>query len=165
MSIIVRDCRDADLPAILDIHNDAILHTTAIWTYAPADLANRRALLADRRARGFPYLVAEDAGTIVGYASFGAFRPFDGYHRTVEHSVYVHRERRGQGIAGLLMPPLIASAERLGMHVMIGAIEASNAASIRLHEKLGFAETGRLREVGFKFDRYLDLVLMQKMLG
>jgi L-amino acid N-acyltransferase YncA len=165
MGIIVRDCTEADLPAILAIHNDAILNTTAIWTYAPADLANRRALLAERRAKGFAFLVAADAEAIVGYASFGPFRPYEGYNRTVEHSVYVHKERRGQGIAGLLMPPLIAAATQLGMHAMIGAIEATNVASIRLHEKLGFAAAGRLPEVGYKFGRYLDLVLMQRMLG
>jgi phosphinothricin acetyltransferase len=165
MSLIVRDCEEADIPAVLAIHNDAVLHTTAIWSYVPVDVDNRLALLRDRRAKGYAFFVVEDAGDIAGYAYFGDFRPHDGYHRTVEHSVYVDKGRRGQGIATLLLPPLIAAAQAIGKHAMIGAVEANNAASIRLHEKFGFVEAGRLREVGYKFDRYLDLLLLQKTLG
>ncbi|MBV8567461.1 MAG: N-acetyltransferase [Methylobacteriaceae bacterium] len=164
MTIVVRDCAETDLPAILDIHNDAVRQSTAIWTYGEADLANRLTLLAERRAKNYPYIVAEEAGAVVGYAYFSDFRSGEGYHRTVEHSVYVRQDRRGRGIAKLLLPRLIAAGKELGKHVMIGGIEATNAASIRLHQTFGFVETGRLREVGFKFDRYLDLVFMQKIL-
>ena len=162
--IVVRDAADADIAGILAIYNEAVANTTAIWNEAPADLASRRALVADRRAKNFPFLVADDAGEVVGYASFGDFRPFDGYRHTVEHSVYVRRDRRGQGIGRTLMVPLIASARTLGKHVMVGGIEAGNGPSIRLHESLGFTIVGRLPEVGFKFGRWLDLVFMQKTL-
>src|ERR1700676_336634 len=87
MSLIVRDCTLADLPAILEIHNDAVLHTTSIWNYAPVDVENRAALLRDRRAKNYAFLVAEAEGEIAGYASFGDFRPHDGYYRTGEHSI------------------------------------------------------------------------------
>ncbi len=162
--IAVRDAADADMAGILAIYNEAVANTTAIWNEAPADLDNRRALVADRRARGFPFLVAADAGEVVGYASFGDFRPFDGYRHTVEHSVYVRHDRRGQGVGRTLMPPLIEAARALRKHVMVGGIEAGNGASIRLHESLGFVVVGRLPEVGFKFGRWLDLLFMQKLL-
>jgi L-amino acid N-acyltransferase YncA len=165
MTVSVRDCAEPDLPEVLAIHNDAILTTTANWNYAPVDLDNRRAFLAERRAKGLPFLVAQEAGAVVGYASFGSFRSADGYHRTVEHSVYVRKDRRGRGVGGLLMAPLIAAARHLGMHAMVGGVDAANSASIRLHERFGFIEAGRLREVGYKFERYLDLVFMQKILA
>jgi L-amino acid N-acyltransferase YncA len=164
MSPIVRAAAETDLGAILAIHNDAILSTTAIWYEKEADLESRRVLLADRRARDYPFLVADDGGEIVGYASFGDFRPADGYRHTVEHSIYVRRDRYRRGIGRLLMPPLMDAARVLGKHVMVGGIEASNEASLRLHARLGFVEVARMPEVGTKFGRWLDLVLMQKML-
>jgi L-amino acid N-acyltransferase YncA len=162
--IAVRDAADADLAAILAIYNDAVVNTTAIWNETLGDLEGRATVLADRRARDFPFLVADEGGEVVGYASFGDFRPFEGYRHTVEHSVYVRHDRRGQGVGRTLMPPLIERAQALGKHVMVGGIEAGNVASIRLHESLGFVVVGRLPEVGFKFGRWLDLLFMQKML-
>lgn len=164
MSLTIRDAADADLPAILAIHNDAVLHGTALWTIEPSDLAGRRAVLADRRARGFPFLVCTIEGAVAGYGSFGEFRPHDGYVRTVEHSIYVDPEFRRRGIATALLLRLIEAARGLGKHVMIGAITADNDASIALHARHGFIETGRLPELGFKFGRALDLVFMQRML-
>ena len=114
MGIDIRDATEADLPAILAIHNDAIATSTAIFSFHPVDLANRRAFLAERRARGFPFLVAAEAEVVLGYASFGDFRPHDGYFKTVEHSIYVGREHRRRGVAALLLPPLMASAKALG---------------------------------------------------
>lgn len=164
MDVTIRDATEADLPAILDIHNDAVRTTTAIWSSTPVDLANRRAVMLDRRARGFPYLVAERAGTVAGYASFGDFRPFEGYLRTVEHLIYVHADQQRRGIASRLLERLITLAQEGGKHVMIGGIAADNTASLALHLRHGFVETGRLPAVGYKFGRYLDLVLMQRML-
>lgn len=164
MSLTIRDAADADLTAILAIHNDAVLHGTALWTIKPSDLAGRRAVLADRRARGFPFLVCTIEGAVAGYGSFGEFRPHDGYVRTVEHSIYVDPEFRRQGIATALLLRLIEAARGLGKHVIIGAITADNDASIALHARHGFVETGRLPELGFKFGRALDLVFMQRML-
>ena len=165
MEVLIRDVRDDDLPAILAIHNDAILTGTAIWSTRPVDLANRQAYIAERQAKGYPFLVAEAEGAVAGYASFGDFRPFDGYVRTVEHSVYVAPAFQRRGIASDLLVRLIEAAQALGKHVMVGGIAADNSGSIALHQRHGFVETGRLPQVGFKFGRALDLVFMQRMLG
>jgi L-amino acid N-acyltransferase YncA len=161
----VRDATESDLPAILDIYNDAVLNTLAIWNENPVDLANRRQWMKDRQGNGYPILVATRDSEILGYASFGDFRPFDGYRFTVEHSLYVHPRHRRQGIGRALMLPLIERARQLGKQVMVGAIEGGNEASIQLHLKLGFEKSGQMREVGFKFDRWLDLVFVQKALN
>ena len=165
MNVTIRPAGEADLPAILDITNDAILNTTAIWSHHATDLENRRHWLRDRQDKGYPVLVADLAGTVVGFASFGDFRPWDGYAHTVEHSIYVHRHHHGKGVGKQLMPPLIEAARGLGKHVMIAGIEAGNRGSIHFHHGFGFVEAGRLKEVGWKFDRWLDLVLMQKTLA
>ncbi len=162
--MIIRDAAEDDLPGILEIHNDAIATTTAIFSFHPVDLDNRRAFIAERRGKGFPFLVAAVGTTVLGYASFGDFRPHDGYFKTVEHSVYVDKHHRRRGIAAKLMPPLIECARAIGKHAMIGGIDAANEASIRLHEAFGFERVGCLPEVGFKFGRYLDLLFMQKIL-
>lgn len=159
--MLIRDAGEADLPAILEIYNDAVIHSTAIWNEIVVDLDNRKAWLAARRARGFPVLAAERDGMVVGYASYGDWRAFDGYRHTVEHSVYVHQDARGGGIGRALMEALLAYAASAGVHAMIAAIEAGNAPSIALHERLGFFHTGRYRQVGTKFGRWLDLVTMQ----
>jgi L-amino acid N-acyltransferase YncA len=162
--MIIRDARDADLPAILAIHNDAILTMTAIWDETPVDLANHQAWFAARQSAGFPVLVCENDAALLGYASFGDFRAWSGYRHTVEHSVYVAREHRRRGAARLLLEALASRAGALGKHVMVGCIEAENAPSIALHAQLGFTLAGRLDEVGAKFGRWLDLVLMQRWL-
>ena len=164
MDVTIRDATEDDLPAILAIHNEAVLHGTAIWSTRPVGLEDRRAVLADRRRKCHAFMMADYGGVLVGYASFGDFRPHDGYLKTVEHSIYVHPDHQRRGVATRLMPPLIEAARRAGKHVMVGGIDAANVASLRLHERYGFRETGRLPQVGFKFDRYLDLVFMQKIL-
>jgi len=158
---LIRDATEADLPAILEIYNDAVANTTAIWNETLVDLANRRDWFAARQARGFPILVADEDGVVKGYASYGDWRAFEGFRHTVEHSVYVHREARGEGIGRLLMRELITRAASNGIHVMIACVEAGNAASIRLHERLGFRLTGTFSEVGIKFGRWLDLACME----
>ncbi|HBF31143.1 N-acetyltransferase family protein [Rhizobium sp.] len=158
---LIRDAVDGDLEAIRDIYNHAVEHTTAIWNDALIDVANRRAWLEQRRARGFPVLVAVRDGRVAGYASYGEWRAFDGYRHTVEHSVYVHKDQRGAGIGKLLMQALIAHAQSNNLHVMIAAIEAGNVASIGLHEKLGFRLVGIHSQVGQKFGRWLDLAMME----
>lgn len=163
--MLIRAATQDDLPVICDIYNDAVANTTAIWNETLVDIANRAAWLKAREDVGYPVLVAvSDEGVVTGYASFGDWRAFDGYRHTVEHSVYVHKGCRGGGIGRKLMVALIAEAERLGKHVMIAGIESENTASIRLHAQLGFVDTGRMREVGTKFGRWLDLTFMQLVL-
>lgn len=161
----IRDAVEADLPAICDIYNDAVANTTAIWNDTIVDIANRAAWMKARNAAGFPVIVAlTEEGEVAGYASFGEWRAFDGYRYTVEHSVYVRHHQRGGGIGRALMSELIERAEALGKHVMVAGIESGNLASIRLHEGLGFEQTGHMREVGTKFGRWLDLTFMQRIL-
>jgi L-amino acid N-acyltransferase len=164
-TITIRDATEADLPVIMEIYNDAVLNTTAIWNDNIVTLANRQDWFAARMARGFPILVAEVDGRLSGYASYGDWRPFEGFRHTVEHSVYVHKEARGHGLGKRLMQALIERAKVGDIHVMVGCIEANNDASIRLHEKLGFRTTGTFLEVGTKFGRWLDLTCMELRLG
>lgn len=161
----IRDATDADIDGILAIYNDAVAHTTAIWNEVLVDAANRRAWLAERNRAGYPVLVATAPdGRVMGYASFGDWRAFDGYRHTVEHSVYVAANARGAGLGEALMQALTARARAIGKHVMVAGIEAGNAGSIRLHEKLGFRQVGLLPQVGTKFGRWLDLAFMQLVL-
>ncbi|MBC3362932.1 GNAT family N-acetyltransferase [Pseudomonas sp. SWRI154] len=166
MTYHVRDAQPADLPAIRDIYNDAVLNTTAIWNEQAVDLGNRQAWFSARRAQGYPVLVAVDTEeNVLGYASFGDWRPFDGFRHTVEHSVYVRHDQRGHGLGPLLMLALIERAKACGKHVMVAAIESGNAASTRLHERAGFTITGQMPQVGTKFGRWLDLTFMQLVLN
>ncbi len=158
---LIRDASEADLPAIMDIYNDAVANTTAIWNDTQVDLANRREWFRARQARNFPVLVADVGGTVAGYASYGDWRAFDGFRHSVEHSVYVHKDHRGAGLGRDLMQALVRVAGERDIHVMIGCVEAGNAASIRLHESLGFRNVGTFSEVGTKFGRWLDLTCLE----
>lgn len=162
--MLIRDATEADLPAILAIYNDVIATSTAVYTEAPATLEDRRAWLGGRAASGFPVLVAVEGVSALGFASFGDFRPWPGYRHTVEHSVHVAAPARGQGIGTALVAALLPRAAALGKHVMVAGIDAANEGSIRMHERLGFERAGLLREVGRKFDRWLDLLFMQRRL-
>lgn len=161
MAIELRDATENELSTIMEIYNDAVLNTTAIWNDTLVDLDNRKDWFAARKQRGFPVIVAVKDGVVAGYASYGDWRAFDGYRHTREHSVYVHKGARGSGIGKLLMQAVIEHASGNDVHVLIGAIEAENTASIRLHESLGFRAVGRFSEVGTKFGRWLDLTCME----
>lgn len=160
----IRDARDGDLPAMLEIYNDLIATTTAIYRDEPATIDERRSFFDARRKAGYPVIVAEDESGIAGYASFGDFRAWPGYRFTVEHSVYACQDRRGSGVGGALMRELIDRARAMGKHVMIGGVDADNIASLRFHERLGFEKVAHFRQVGFKFNRWLDLTFLQLML-
>lgn len=157
----IRDALPGDAPAIMSIYNHAVAHTTAIWNEALVDEANRRAWMQERQAMGFPVLVVQREADLLGYASFGPWRAFEGFRHTVEHSVYVHPDHHGQGLGRQLMQALIERARSQHIHVMVAAIEAGNSASIRLHKTLGFAQTGLMPQVGTKFGRWLDLAFLQ----
>ncbi|MFW0700099.1 N-acetyltransferase family protein [Pantoea sp. R13S299] len=160
--MIIRAANESDADVIAEIYNDAVLNTTAIWNESRVDVANRIAWIHSRQQAGFPVIVAaDDEDSVLGYASYGDWRPWDGYRHTVEHSVYVHKNARGQGIGDALMRTLIQLACEGKKHVMVAGIESENRASIMLHKKLGFAEVGTMKEVGNKFGRWLDLTFMQ----
>lgn len=163
-SLAIRDAEAGDLPAILALHNHHILATTSIWRTQAADLAERGAWLEERRAKGYPVLVAEEGGAFLGYASYGDFRTGEGYSGTVENSVYVLPEAQGRGVARALMEALFERARAGGKRVMMAGIGLPNDASVSLHRRLGFEERARLPGVGRKFGRDLDLLLMQKAL-
>ena len=165
MSLIVRDATLEDAAEILAIYNFAALNTTAVWTDGPSDLEARREWIRARQQAGYPILVATSGDSVAGFASFGDFRPWPGYRHTVENSVYVDPHRHRLGVGRSLMIALIARAEAMKKHTMIAGIEAANTPSIALHASLGFTEVGRMPEVGCKFGRWLDLVLMQRMLA
>jgi L-amino acid N-acyltransferase YncA len=163
--LAIRDATMEDVPRLLAIINQAILHTTAVWALAPTTLEARRTWLTERQDKGFPVLVADLDGVVAGFASYGDYRPWEGYLHTVEHSVYVDPAAQGRGIGLALLAALIGRAEEQGKHVMVAGIEAGNTASIALHRKVGFQEAGVLHEVGRKFGRWLDLLFMQKRLS
>ena len=167
-NIDVRAALATDLPATLDIYNELIGSTTVAWSEQPQSLAERRAWLDEQQRRDFVTLVAVDGGEVVGMTSYGDFRDsihWPGYRFTVEHSIHVRGDRRGGGIGRMLMTELMARARDHGVHVMVAGIDAENAGSIRFHERLGFVEVARMPETGRKFGRWLDLVLMQRVLG
>jgi L-amino acid N-acyltransferase len=152
---------DHDLEAITAIYNDVIATSTAVFSTTPVTVEERGAWLAERRARGFPVLVARDCGAVLGFGSFGDFRPWPGYRTTVEHTVHVAADARRRGAGGRLVAALIDEARALGMHAMIAGVVSTNEASLALHRRLGFVEVGRLPEIARKFDAWLELVLLQ----
>ena len=163
----VRAATEADLPGMLAIFNEIVRNSSAIYTEQHATLEDRWAWLAGRTAQGYPVLAATNGadGSVLGYSTFGDFRLWPGSRRTVENSVYVRADARGQGVGAALVEPLFGLAADLGKHVMVAGIDAANPASIRLHERLGFERVGLLREVGTKFGGWLDLVFMQRFLS
>jgi len=164
MNFTIEAAAPVDIPAIAAILNDAIVSSVAAWREAPMTQEEIAAWFEERR-RDFAVLVARGTdGAVLGYASYGAFRAYSGYRHTVEHSVYIRGDVRGLGIGKALLARLAERARAQGFHVMIGGLEANNAASIALHAGQGFVETARMPEVGRKFDRWLTLVFVQKIL-
>ncbi|MEP6746126.1 MAG: N-acetyltransferase family protein [Bacteroidota bacterium] len=159
--IHVRNATENDLPAILTIYNDVILNTTAVYDYEPHTLEMRTVWFNTKKEQGFPVFVAMEDDKIIGLSSIGPFRAWAAYKFSVENSIYVAAEARGKGIAKLLMPPTIEAAKQLGMHTMLAGIDASNVASIQLHRHFGFEEVAHFKQVGYKFNRWLDLKFLQ----
>jgi L-amino acid N-acyltransferase len=162
--IHVRLAADADLAAILAIYNHAIATTSAVFEYEPYTLDRQREWLEAKRGAGFPVLVADLDDAVVGFATYGPFRARPAYKYTVEHSVYVADGVRRRGVARFLMQTLIADARERDYHAVIGGVVADNLPSLRLHESLGFVEVAHVREVGYKFGRWLDLKFLQLLL-
>ena len=158
----LRDAAEDDLPGLVTLYNDVIATSTATYTSTLVTLEERRQWWRARVAAGYPVLVALDDSGVIGFATFGDFRPWPGYRYTVEHTVHVRGDRRGGGVGTRLLQALFPRAASLGKHMMVAGVDAANVASIRFHERLGFERSGCLREVGHKFDRWLDLVFLQR---
>src|SRR5664280_1279357 len=150
---------------ILSIFNEAIISSTALYDYKPRTAEIMQAWFEAKVKGNFPVIgVESDGGELMGFASFGVFRAFPAYKYSVEHSVYVDARFRGRGIGRRLLKEVIEAARMRDYHVLIGAIDASNQASLALHERLGFTHCGTLGQVGFKFGRWLDLAFYQLIL-
>ncbi len=156
---------DRHAAEILAIFNDAIANSTALYDYKPRTM-DVMATWFETKAKGqFPVIGLEnEAGELLGFASYGTFRAFPAYKYSVEHSVYVDRRFRGQGVGKRLLQEVISAAQSQDYHVLIGGIDAANAVSIRLHESFGFTPCGVIQQAGFKFGRWLDLAFYQLIL-
>jgi L-amino acid N-acyltransferase len=160
----VRPAVRDDLPAIHEIYNHAVIHTTASYDYEPRAMEQRVAWFETHEQQRLPVFVALTDSTVVGWSSLSRYHDRIGYRFTVENSVYVAEPQRGRGVGSVLIPPLIDSARALGLHAIIAAIDADNPASIRLHAKFGFVHVGHFKQVGFKFGKWLDVVYMEKLI-
>lgn len=152
-------------PEILAIFNHAILHTTSLWEYKARTMDTMKTWFDVKTAGKFPVIGAlDEEGKLIGFASYGTFRPWAAYKYSVEHSVYLRNDQQGKGLGKLFMLELIERAKEQGYHTMIGAIDLDNKGSIALHEKLGFEHAGTLKQAGYKFGRWLDFVFYQLIL-
>ena len=166
MSPSIRPATQADIPAITRIYADAVAHGTASFELEPPSETEMTRRMQELTGNGFPYLAADVDGTLAGYAYAGPYRARPAYRFTVENSVYVAPEAQGRGVGRALLQALIEAAEAGGYRQMIAVIgDSEQAASVALHAALGFAFIGTFPNVGFKFGRWLDTVLMQRALG
>lgn len=164
MEISIRNYTIDDTDAILEIINYNILNSTALYDYNIRTIEQQKAIFDDKLKKGFPVIVAESNNEIVGFGFYSEFRFREAYKFTVEHSVYAHPNHLGKGIGRLILTELIALAKVQKLHTMIGVIDSENTSSIEFHEKFGFQTVGIIKETGFKFDRWLHSVFVQKML-
>ncbi|MEG0261413.1 MAG: N-acetyltransferase family protein [Lysinibacillus sp.] len=161
---MIRLMEEKDLPGVLAIYNDIILTNTAVYRDEPQTLQEKKQWFDDLESAGHPLLVFEEAGQVAGFATYSQFRPSVGYKYTMEHSVYVHKAHYHKGIATKLMHELIRIAEEKGVKTLIAGIDAENIGSVKAHEKLGFEYAGTIKNAGFKFGQWLDLVFYQLQL-
>ncbi len=159
--ITIREAIEPDLTQLLTIYNEIILNTTAVYDYEPHTMEMRKQWFDTKKAQGFPVFVAKDGELILGFSSSGSFRAWAAYKYSVENSIYVAANARGQGVGKLLLPPLIDAARKLNLHTIIAGIDATNEASLRLHKSFGFKEVAHFKEVGWKFGKWLDLKFLQ----
>ncbi len=164
MEIKIRPYQIEDAPIVLEIINYNILNATALYDYEPRTLENQVVILEEKLSKGFPVIVATENETVVGFGYYSEFRFREAYKFTVEHSVYAHPNHLGKGIGKSILENLILLAKAQKLHTMIGVIDAENQSSIEFHKKFGFEIAGTIKESGFKFNRWLDSVFMQKML-
>ena len=164
MEIQIRAYQTEDTEAILDIINNNILHSTSLYDYSIRSFEQQKAILEEKIQKGFPVIVAENNGKVLGFGMYSEFRFREAYQFTVEHSVYVAENQLGKGIGKMLLSELITLAKAQKLHTMIGVIDSENQNSIAFHEQFGFKIVGIIKESGYKFDRWLDSVFMQLLL-
>jgi phosphinothricin acetyltransferase len=164
MEVQLRSFEIKDTQSILDIINYNILNSTALYDYKIRDFETQKTILEDKINKGFPIIIAECDGKLVGFGMYSEFRFREAYKFTVEHSVYVSPNEMGKGIGKMIMAQLIIQAKAQGLHTMIGVIDSENKSSITFHEQFGFKTVGIIKESGYKFDRWLDSVFMQLLL-
>ncbi len=164
MKLKIRTYKVEDAPAILEIINYNILNSAALYDYKTRTLENQIAIFDDKLKKGYPVIVATENEILVGFGFYSEFRFREAYKFTVEHSVYAHQNYIGKGIGKLLIEELIALAKEQSLHTMIGVIDSENEKSIEFHQQFGFEIVGTIKDSGFKFDRWLHSVFMQKML-
>ena len=165
MNIIIRTAKTEDVNSILDIINHEIVHSTVVYDYQERSYEQQLAWFQKKTQDNMPVIVAEKEGSVLGFGTFGIFRPWDAYRFSVEHSIYTHKDSRGMGIGKLIMTELIRLATEQGFHTMIAGVDNSNTGSYEFHKKFGFQEIGTFKEVGYKFDQWLDLIFMQLFLN
>jgi phosphinothricin acetyltransferase len=166
--VLIRDAEERDLPRIVELVNAFLLTTTAEWTETPYTLQDRRAWLERHRQAAEPVIVAEIGGEVAGFACYGDFRDsqkWPGYRFVVEHTIHVQVQHWRGGVGRALIEALCQRALLAGKRVMVGAIDGENVGSIRFHERCGFVEVARMPDIGFKFGRWLTLVLLQRNLS
>ena len=164
MNVQIRSFEIKDTQNILDIINYNILNSTALYDYKTRNFEDQKRILKEKISKGFPVIVAEFEGKLVGFGMYSEFRFREAYKFTVEHSVYVSPNELGKGFGKLIMARLIELAKAQGLHTMIGVIDSENKSSILFHEQFGFKTVGIVKETGYKFDRWLDSVFMQLLL-
>lgn len=160
---MIRQAQQSDLTSILDIYNDAIINTTAVYTYQPTNIEERQAWFNHKQQNGDPIFVFEKDDIVQGFATYGQFRDWPAYLYTIEHSIYVHPKYRHHGIASQLLIKLIEEAKDNNFRTLIAGIDASNTGSIKLHEKFGFSHSGTIKYAGYKFDQWLDLTFINSI--
>ncbi len=165
-SVLIRPSTEADLPAITNIYAEAVRHGTGTFELEPPGLEEIAQRRQDVLAKNLPWLVAEVGGQVQGYAYANHFRPRLAFRFCVEDSVYLHPDARSRGLGSLLLTELMARCEAAGARQMVAVIgDSANAGSVALHKRLGFEHSGVLSQVGWKFERWMDVVLMQRSLG
>lgn len=158
---MIRQAEESDLNDILEIYNDAILNTTALYTYKPKTLEDRKQWLRDQKKDGYPVFVWEENSRVAGFSTYGPFRAYPAFKYTIEHSVYVKNEYRGRGIGNVLLKEVIEDAIKREYATIVACIDSANDKSIKMHEKLGFEYSGNIKRAGYKFGKWLNLVFLQ----
>lgn len=162
---IIRCSEERNSKEITDIFNDAILNTTALYEYQPRTKKFISSWFAIKKENNYPVIgIVDEQDALMGFASFGSFRPFPANKYTVEHSVYVHPDHIGKGLGSRLLDEIVKAAVEQNYHTVIGGIDAENKASISLHKNRGFFHSGTIKHAGYKFGRWLDLAFYQKIL-